>query len=57
MMGTYYLRFPPHIPINVNLSLIEKPTWDNADSLQLQAFILETARWRPAVPHGNTLSE
>ncbi|KAI6047002.1 cytochrome P450 [Pisolithus marmoratus] len=31
----------------------QAPKWSDADSLpQLQAFILETARWRPVIPHG-----
>ncbi|KAI6002625.1 cytochrome P450 [Pisolithus orientalis] len=31
----------------------QAPNWNDADSLpQLQAFILETARWRPVIPHG-----
>lgn len=31
----------------------QAPRWSDADSLpQLQAFILETARWRPVIPNG-----
>ncbi|KAI6146887.1 cytochrome P450 [Pisolithus tinctorius] len=37
----------------VSLFLFPAPNWNDADSLpQLQAFILETARWRPVIPHG-----